>query len=140
MTAKCKLCGNLYQQIGFPFCNKCMREMDDKYRKVRDYLYDNTDATIEEVAEGTGVDERTIVYFLKDGRLQMKNASGVLRCEQCGASIKTGRLCAECIRKLGQKLDSLNPKKEEPIKKAYERDRKEVDSYMHIGYKPEDKK
>ncbi len=140
MTGKCKLCGNLYQMIGLPFCNKCMRELDDKYRLVRDYLYDNQDATVEEVSANTGVDERAIVFFLKDGRLEMKNASGALRCEQCGASIKSGRMCADCIRKLGQKLDSLNPKKEEPLKKTHERDRKEVESYMHIDYKPLDKK
>lgn len=116
---KCKICGKLYQPCGFPFCNKCMQEMDDKYKIVRDYLYDNPNATIEEVAQETEVVERMIVHFLREGRISMVNASGLLRCETCGAPIKTGRFCAECTRKLESKLTKATKPETPQAQKSY---------------------
>jgi len=101
---KCKWCGRPFQSMGLPFCPKCMAELDEQYKPVRDYLYDNPNASIEQVVEDTGVSERVVLYYLKDGRLRMVNASGLLRCEQCGASIDSGRFCEKCQGKLEQRM------------------------------------
>ncbi|MEA5058890.1 MAG: MerR family transcriptional regulator [Clostridia bacterium] len=101
---KCKWCGRPFQSIGVGFCPKCLQELDDQYKPVRDYLYDNPNATIDEVVEATGVSQRVILYYLRDGRLQMVNSSGLLRCEQCGAPINSGRFCEKCTNKVEQRM------------------------------------
>ncbi len=101
---KCKLCKKPFQSMGLQFCPECMKEIDEKYKPVRDYLYEHPNASIEEVSEGTEVSERIILYYLKDGRLSMAKASGLLRCEQCGAAINSGRFCEKCMAKLDERM------------------------------------
>ncbi|MDO5111901.1 MAG: MerR family transcriptional regulator [Clostridia bacterium] len=101
---KCKTCGALFDSIGTPFCPECVKEMDYKYKVVRDYLYDNPDQSVEEVAKATETPEWMIMHFLRDARLTMKNASGLIRCEQCGRAITSGRFCDECAIRLGSKM------------------------------------
>lgn len=101
---KCKWCGRSFQSYGYNFCPKCVQELDEQYKPVRDYLYDNPNATIDEVMEATGIAQRVILYYLRDGRLQMANSSGLLRCEQCGAAINTGRLCETCTGKVEARI------------------------------------
>jgi len=72
-------------------------ELDEMYKKVRDYLYDHPNATMVEVSEATGVEEKIILEFLREGRLELKEPSPVLTCERCGKPITTGRMCKECL-------------------------------------------
>lgn len=93
----CKRCNRLFQYNGVKYCPKCLMEMDEMYKKVRDYLYEHPDATIVEVSEATGVEEKIILEFLREGRLELKEPSPVLTCERCGKPITTGRMCKECL-------------------------------------------
>lgn len=111
---KCKGCGALFDSMGLPFCGKCMQEIDYKYKIVRDYLYDNPNETIEQVSAQTDTPEWMIMYFLRDGRLNMANASGLLKCEKCGKPVTTGRFCPECAAKLGNKIQGAIPKPAAP--------------------------
>lgn len=103
-VAKCKSCGVLFQQISAPFCPDCATKMDDEYKIVRDYVYEHPHATIEEVTRETAVEEWEIIYFLKDNRLSIENATGLLRCEQCGKAIHSGRFCDACMELFGSKI------------------------------------
>lgn len=107
---KCKGCGCLFDMYSMPFCNKCMQEMDEKYKVVRDYLYENPNATVEQVNRDTETPEWIIMYFLREGRLSMANASGYLRCEQCGKAVTSGRVCPECAKRIGGKIQAAIPK------------------------------
>ena len=113
---KCKGCGDLFNSFAGPFCPKCMHEIDYKYKIVRDYLYDNPNETMEQVSQETETPEWMLMYFLRDGRLNIMNASGLIRCENCGKSITTGRYCNECTMKLGSKIQGALPKKHEQEK------------------------
>lgn len=104
-TKKCKWCGTAFQYMGNPICPKCQDTLDADYKVAREFLYDNPNATIEQVVEGTGIDERAIIYFLRDERLKMAHASGLLRCEQCGAPIETGRYCEKCGDRISKQLN-----------------------------------
>lgn len=101
---KCSLCGQLFPDVGVSYCSSCMEKMDEQFLIVRDYLYDNPYASIEEVSENTEVPNKLIIQFLKDGRLSIVNATGLLRCEQCGTSIDTGRFCAKCTQKIEERM------------------------------------
>lgn len=93
----CKRCNRLFQYNGIKYCPRCVLELDEAFIKVRDYLYKNPGANIVEVSEATGVEEKIILEFLRDGRLELKEPSPALTCERCEKPITTGRMCKECL-------------------------------------------
>lgn len=101
----CKGCGKIFQSAMAEFCDQCAKEFDDKFVSIRNYLYDHPDATVVEVVENTQVEEKIVLHFLKEGRLEMKNATGLLTCEKCGKPIATGRLCDSCKKNMSQVLN-----------------------------------
>lgn len=101
---KCDICTRPFQDMGLPFCPYCMQELEDQYILVREYLYDNPNASLEAVAEATGVPAKVILYFIKDGRVREVNTSGLLRCDQCGKSIDSGRFCESCMAKIDERV------------------------------------
>jgi hypothetical protein len=103
---QCKLCDKIFRYAGSPFCPACVKEVDKRFRLVKDFLYKNPNLTITEVAEQTETDERIILHFLKEGRLEMSSAGDFLKCEACGASITSGRLCSKCAGGLSKALES----------------------------------
>mgnify|MGYP000574973051 FL=1 len=110
---QCKQCGRLFESFGENLCPRCVEEMEESYAKVKDYVYDHPDANVFDVSKETGVPEKTVLEFLREGRLSMNAAE--LECEECGAPITCGRFCSECKNKLENVLMSAYrpPKKEE---------------------------
>lgn len=104
----CKRCGRLYQGTGGNVCPVCMDNMDKDFLKVREYIYNNPSANVSSIAKETGVDEKTILEFLRDGRLELYSISKGLECKRCGAWIKTGRYCEDCIKELKVFTDNKN--------------------------------
>lgn len=105
----CKECGRLFQYNGYTkICPKCQREDEQNFKIVKEYVYENTGATLTEVAEETGVIEDKILRYLREGKLEIvgENAALFLDCERCGKGIRSGRFCAECIRDMEKELKS----------------------------------
>lgn len=105
----CKECGRLFQYNGISkICPRCKRNDEENFKVVREYIYENEEATITEVAEETGVDEDKILRYLREGRLEIigDNSALILECERCGKGIKTGRFCDECAKELEKELKS----------------------------------
>ena len=123
---QCKQCGRLFESFGESLCSRCIAELEDLYTKVKDYVYDHPDANVFDVSKETGVPEKTVLEFLREGKLSMNAAE--LECEECGKSISTGRLCSECKNKLENVLMSAYkpPKKE---------DKSPPTGRMHIDYR-----
>ncbi len=141
---KCKLCGNLYNETGTIFCYSCSKKSEEYFREVREYLYENPDASAAEIVEATEIPEKLLVYFLREGRLEMRHADGSLRCEQCGAGIATGKLCGTCQAKIEKRLGA-NANTQRLARAAEDTKRKEEEqkygspgtkrSYMHRNSK-----
>mgnify|MGYP000990056772 CR=1 FL=1 len=94
----CTRCGKIYAYDGFNICLKCRREDEDDFEIVKEYINENPGATISEVSEATEIDSKKIIEFLRQGRLEIKDENNIiLKCERCGASIKTGRFCDKCV-------------------------------------------
>ncbi|MDL2237823.1 MerR family transcriptional regulator, partial [Christensenellaceae bacterium OttesenSCG-928-K19] len=70
----CQWCGGIYTYMGNPLCPKCVKEQEEDFQKVKKYLYENPGAGVEEVVEETEVDIKRVMHFLREGRLEMKNA------------------------------------------------------------------
>jgi ribosomal protein L32 len=96
---KCALCGKMFNSLGTSLCAPCSDQADRDFLIVRDFIYDaDENATLNEIMEATGVEEKTILYLIRVGRLSQKSFKyeGRLKCAVCGAEIAKGRLCPKC--------------------------------------------
>ncbi len=100
----CKMCGRIFQYNNIPYCHSCVLKREEMFVTVREYIWENPDANVPEVSEETGIDEKIILEFLREGRLELKKESIGLPCERCGAPIRTGRYCEKCTRELDVEL------------------------------------
>ena len=96
----CAFCGRLFQSMGQDLCPECSVKLDEDFVRVREYLYDNPGhIDVMDIVKNTGVCEKAVLRFLKDGRLSRKisDREADLRCAICGAPISSGRLCRRCL-------------------------------------------
>ena len=130
---QCRLCKRLFSYIGQPICPECVTKADDTFVKVRDYLYDHPHARLAEVCKEAKVEERTVLYLIKEDRVQFANTAGLegkikLRCTVCGKPVPSGRLCDSCQAKFAKSIESDEKieaeKKQEKIEKAKQEEEK----------------
>lgn len=114
---KCKTCGRIFQGFGLR-CPDCIEEEERQFTMVKDYIWEHPGASMHELVENTGVDAKLVLRFLKEGRLEMDTADGLLVCEKCGAPITSGTMCAKCKEKLSKAMDSVLPKSQAPQPKS----------------------
>ena len=120
---KCKLCATPFFSRGSLLCPACQEQIDKDFILVRDYIYDHPQqASVDEVAEATGVAEKNIIYLLEEERLTASvtfNTSAVVhRCKFCGREISSGSICERCKSTLTKDLDSAAGVLNSPEKKA----------------------
>mgnify|MGYP001950325701 FL=1 len=100
----CKRCGKIYNYTGSAVCNNCLRQEQEDFEKVREYLFNNPNSSAMEVSEATGIELKVISRFLKEGRLEADyikmSDDSVLTCEKCGKPVKSGRFCETCVREM----------------------------------------
>lgn len=123
MTIKnCTRCGRVFQAVGNQkLCSRCRSTDDEDFKVVREYVYDNPEAAIKDIAEETGVSEKQILKFLRAGKLILKGENSmVLDCERCGKAIKTGRYCDECANQMARELKSAFAVPKESVKESTE--------------------
>jgi flagellar operon protein (TIGR03826 family) len=103
----CKRCGNIYHYNGTGVCNNCTEQEQKDFALVRDYLFEHPNSPAAEINLATGIELKVISRFLKEGRLKMEGEhgdEGLLTCEKCGESIKSGRFCEKCLQELQSEL------------------------------------
>ncbi|MFW6278719.1 MAG: flagellar protein [Bacillota bacterium] len=113
----CRKCGRAFAYSAGPkICQSCKEKEEDKYEIVKDYLWDNPNASIEKVHQETEVEKELIIKFVKEGRLKSEglDIELTLKCERCGKKIKEGRFCQDCQKKL---VDGLRGKNNSSKKK-----------------------
>lgn len=119
-TVNCKSCGRLFiYQSGPPICKKCLSILDEKFEKVKEYLYDNPGASIQNISEENDVSVQQITKWVREERLEFTSESIIgVDCEICGEIIKTGRYCKRCKDDLAVKLGkAFNKPIPEEVKK-----------------------
>ena len=123
----CKNCKRLFNYLGGEqICPACKEELEDKFTKVRDYIWDHKNATMEEISEANEVSVKQIKQWVREERLVFTEDSAIgIDCENCGAPIKSGRFCEKCKAEMSNNLSSLikKPKIEEPVKQKKDGDR-----------------
>lgn len=96
---ECPKCGGVmvFKGCGEYRCEDCRYVDYDDYGKVRNYVEQHAGVTTAQAADATGVKQKTIRTMLKESRLEIADGSSTfLKCEMCGASIRSGRVCSKC--------------------------------------------
>ncbi len=123
----CKNCGRLFNYIGRNMCPECLKEKDDEFSIVKEYIRKNVSAGIAEVSEATGVSVKQIRQWIKEERLILTEASATagINCESCGRPITTGRFCPSCKVQMSRTLSQayMNPTQETERKESAGKDR-----------------
>jgi RecJ-like exonuclease len=66
----CKNCGKVFIEKNSELCDKCHQEQEMKYIRVKDYLWDNDQATIDDIHQATGISKNVIRKFVREGRFK----------------------------------------------------------------------
>ena len=111
----CKECGKIFNYMeGTPLCPNCIKKLNDQYEQVKQYVYDNPKATINQVAEENDVSVAQIKRWIREEKLAFAETSDIgLACEHCGAMILTGRYCKDCKKKMEMQFGNAYQEKEE---------------------------
>lgn len=132
MTKLCPDCGTKMKYIyGEMFeCPTCGKKQLSDFGLVREYLDSHGPQPAIIISEATGVSVDVIDHFLRQGRVEIPDGSGVyIKCQSCGADIRYGRYCPECMAKMSKKLGKAllaSDMGERPTKKA------DMSGKMHI--------
>lgn len=120
----CKSCGRLFNYIGGSnLCASCQKKLEDKFQEVRQYLEDNPNSSVNQVAEKMDVSVKQIKQWIREERLSLSqpSADGVT-CEHCGVPICSGRFCEKCKVNMQNTFSSAIDKPKTPEIKKKERD------------------
>jgi len=101
----CPRCGKLFARGVRDICPNCIREIEEEYEKCVEYLKEHRNITIQQLSEATGVSVRQITRFIREGRIGINAYPNMYYgCESCGAPIREGNMCPNCIRKLANEI------------------------------------
>jgi len=108
---KCPRCNRLFTKDRHPVCPECWRTEQENLDKVRRFLDENAGATAVQVADGTGVSEKDVIRFIKEGHLVAATGHAIeYPCDTCGKPISVGRFCPTCGEKLTKGLEGASKK------------------------------
>lgn len=107
--ANCPKCGELFMKGIRTVCQACYEEEEEQYETVYAFIRNkkNRSATMNEICEKTGVAEKTINRFVKEGRIRIADFPNLTYpCDSCGKPIREGKLCRDCRGNFQKSLDS----------------------------------
>ena len=104
----CRECGKMFNYVaGMRTCPTCLKQLDEKFTKVKAYIYANPGVGIKEVSEVNDVSINLIKKWVREERLTFTEGSIVgIDCERCGKTILSGRFCEACKKQVTKQLDS----------------------------------
>lgn len=119
----CRTCRRLFNYLGGPnICPECKDELERKFAKVKNYVFDNPAASMQDIADDNEVSLNQIRDWIKEGRLELASGSPIkLTCEQCGGPILTGRFCVQCKAKMADGLAKALGKPDVPTQDVKEK-------------------
>lgn len=115
---QCQFCRKPFASLGGKICPDCLEQIDKDFITVRDYIDEHKRANVDLISKETEVSKQHIVYLIKEGRLILDDPSGgLIVCEVCKKPISTGRVCADCAKKVSSSIDKKVPGGKKPAAK-----------------------
>lgn len=106
----CEKCGGELKYIshGEYSCYECGWITRDDFGKIRHYIEENGPSTAVEIAENTDVPVYKINDYLRQGRIEIPEGSGIyITCQKCGTDIRYGRYCPACAASLSKSIQGM---------------------------------
>lgn len=96
MTAvqSCKGCGKLFSFLPRGLCADCIDVREERFQTVREWLRDNRGASVIAACQATGVEERLVAEFIREGRLEFSGPTESARDLQAREALRA-KLVAE---------------------------------------------
>ena len=115
----CLRCGKVFNYMSQPICDDCARAEEEDFMRVKEYVWDNPHSNLIAISEATGVSEKRIMKYLKEGRLEIENdeSAPLLTCDHCGKPITSGRYCDACVININSTINDLFVDRTPEIKK-----------------------
>lgn len=114
----CPKCGKMFTYTGASVvCEKCVKKDEEKYLELKEYINENPEQNMAQVAKATGVPTRKILHYIQEGRIILATGSAMaseVSCEKCGKPISGGKYCDSCAEKVSKNMAAALPTKEEP--------------------------
>ncbi|MDR3092001.1 MAG: flagellar protein [Clostridiales bacterium] len=127
----CVKCKRPFTYRGVPICQDCEKDEEKVFDEVRTYIKQHPDVTLAVVSEVTGCSHKKILRWIKEGRIEISQASfGEIACESCGKPITKGRYCEKCVIKINNQVSDTFGK--ETISTQTKIDSKTGKAKMHI--------
>jgi uncharacterized protein len=104
--ANCSRCSRVYPLIpgGRDICPLCIKQEEENYHRIFQYLSTRPSATAQEIAQATEIDVKEIYRYVRENRLRLVKADTGLVCEGCGIAISQGKLCEKCRQSLSEEI------------------------------------
>lgn len=112
MLQNCRECDRIFSHPTNKLCPQCIRDQNNQFNLVKDYLRKNPNSLLREVVQETEVSIERIKEFIKEGRLKIVPPDYYHECQLCGTKITSGKICNKCQLELRQ----YEPQKPEPKK------------------------
>lgn len=105
----CPVCGKVFVKVVRNLCPECVEAEEREFTEVRDYIKDRPGASVDEIVNVTGIEEKKILRWMREGRIEysVKGQIG-LTCHSCGAPITIGEICNKCSKELSGRLNSIS--------------------------------
>lgn len=112
----CRMCGRIFNYIGGPrVCMSCKEKLEEKFVEVKEFVRNNPNMGIQEISESCEVEIAQLNQWIREERLTFSDDSPVgLPCENCGATIKSGRFCESCKNEMARGFNNAIKKPEAP--------------------------
>lgn len=104
--ANCARCKGIFNKVSGPVCPACIEQEEKDFKVVNDALREESNQTVEQLAEKTGVSEKMILRLIKDKRIASDTDLVGVTCGKCGApaiSLAT-RLCERCAGEMSKAI------------------------------------
>lgn len=104
----CSVCEQLYVRTVRDICPSCHKKREDRFQAVYQFIRkkQNRQATMADISEAVGVEEKEIIQFIKEGRLELKAFPQLFYpCASCGTGIRDGKICTDCHIRLKADLE-----------------------------------
>jgi len=107
-VVNCPRCGKVFNKVRGPLCPACEKKDEQAFQMVREFAEENKNCTISELSKGSGVSEKKIMRYIREGRLEITGGMhGEVRCKICGRPISKGNYCDSCIIDISQNISEV---------------------------------
>ncbi|GHU90327.1 hypothetical protein FACS1894202_09950 [Clostridia bacterium] len=118
----CRTCGKIFAYKGGGHqCPDCIKEEDRKFVLVRNYMFENPTAGLDDLCEACDVSDDTVTRWLREGRLIAREGAPLLKCSKCGTPIAGGMYCQKCSDVFAAQMGGAAADMRRSIEKANER-------------------